>query len=357
MTGISRGEDIFRTLEAQGFLPQYRTEVLNTVFAAMNAIIEQAHPGAEAAYVLVFDEGYASSPYAPNLTPVGTVVAPGTRLPGVALVNQMNVILAGRAEGGFVPGGPNPETGVPLIAVAAVFGMSSGSVAFRFADRAIRTEGVGAHIIMSDDSEVFIVVDPSDRTMNFLGASDTLAEEHQVVRPRMHVMDLLSPRDLSAAAEQRSAGDVDAMNDIDTHAALLRIIDALYGDVIDPAALPSFPTHGLSTFVTTVLRSGSVWTLRDASGFPTSSQSGRKVMPFWSSQEAAAALVMESREYAGFTPVPIPLVDWRASWLPGLARDGISVGVNWSGSQASGHDHAPDVIAAELNRHAAGVSA
>jgi hypothetical protein len=46
--------------------------------------------------------------------------------------------------------------------------------------------------------------------------------------------------------------------------------------------------------------------------------------------------------------VEIALVDFRNRWLPGLASDGILVGVNWSGPRATGYDLLPDQVLARL---------
>jgi len=50
-------------------------------------------------------------------------------------------------------------------------------------------------------------------------------------------------------------------------------------------------------------------------------------------------------------PVEIDLVTWRQRWLPGLERDGLLVGLNWSGDRATGYDIEPaDVLRALAKR-------
>jgi hypothetical protein len=48
--------------------------------------------------------------------------------------------------------------------------------------------------------------------------------------------------------------------------------------------------------------------------------------------------------------VALPLDEWRSRWLPGLSRDGILVGLNWSGDRATGYD----VTAEDVERNIGG---
>lgn len=61
-------------------------------------------------------------------------------------------------------------------------------------------------------------------------------------------------------------------------------------------------------------------------------------MPFWSLRSRAVAIVAQVPAYADFEVVGLPLDEWRSRWLPGLQRDGICVGLNWSGESATGFD-------------------
>jgi hypothetical protein len=42
--------------------------------------------------------------------------------------------------------------------------------------------------------------------------------------------------------------------------------------------------------------------------------------------------------------VEVSWTDFRDHWLPGLTRDGLFVGVNWSGARATGYDVEPAVV-------------
>ena len=45
--------------------------------------------------------------------------------------------------------------------------------------------------------------------------------------------------------------------------------------------------------------------------------------------------------YSGFEPFEISWPDFKDSWLPGLQKDGLLVGMNWSGSRLLGYDLKP----------------
>ena len=71
-------------------------------------------------------------------------------------------------------------------------------------------------------------------------------------------------------------------------------------------------------------------------------------MPFWSLSSRAERIISNVPDYAGFEKVMIPLNEWRSKWLPGLERDGLRVGLNWSGSRATGYDVEPHAALASL---------
>jgi len=91
---------------------------------------------------------------------------------------------------------------------------------------------------------------------------------------------------------------------------------------------------------------GRVWSIRDDAGFPAPKDpDGGRAMPFWSKPSRARRVVGAVPAYRGFDVVEIPVADWLGSWLPGLRRDGLLVGLNWAGARATGHDVAPAQIA------------
>lgn len=104
-----------------------------------------------------------------------------------------------------------------------------------------------------------------------------------------------------------------------------------------------------NAFFDEVLRERQVWTIRDEAGFPApAAVDGARSMPFWSLASRAGKVVSSIAAYGGFEIVVIPLDDWRSKWLPGLERDGLLLGLNWSGPRATGFDIEPSSALASL---------
>lgn len=91
-------------------------------------------------------------------------------------------------------------------------------------------------------------------------------------------------------------------------------------------------------FYREVIEHATVWGVRDADGFPAPETPEGRAMPFWSLRARAERIVASVPAYSGFEIVPLRLAEWRARWLPGLQRDRIRVGLNWSGDRATGFD-------------------
>ena len=97
-----------------------------------------------------------------------------------------------------------------------------------------------------------------------------------------------------------------------------------------------------SAFSRDVARQGTVWTVRDEGGFPAPlSCGGRRAQPFWSSRSRVELVIENVAAYKDFEPVAIGLDEFVQRWLPGLGRDGLLVGINWSGPRANGYDVEP----------------
>jgi hypothetical protein len=71
-------------------------------------------------------------------------------------------------------------------------------------------------------------------------------------------------------------------------------------------------------------------------------------MPFWSSVSRAQRVIDTVAAYRGFVVHELSLEEFRDRWLPGLRRDGLLVGVNWSGAGATGYDVEPDAVLANI---------
>ena len=94
-----------------------------------------------------------------------------------------------------------------------------------------------------------------------------------------------------------------------------------------------------AAFYEEAARERTVWGIRDENGFPAPvNGSGERSMPFWSLRSRAERVVEQVPAYAGFEVVEIPLDAFVERWLPGLATDGLLVGLNWSGTSATGYD-------------------
>lgn len=107
-----------------------------------------------------------------------------------------------------------------------------------------------------------------------------------------------------------------------------------------------------AAFYVEALREGAVWTIRDEAGFPAPMNSdGVRSHPFWSLRSRVDRVVEHVAAYTGFTPTQIPLDVFRKRWLPGMARDGLHVGLNWSGEHATGYDLAADEVERNLAAH------
>lgn len=106
-----------------------------------------------------------------------------------------------------------------------------------------------------------------------------------------------------------------------------------------------------AAFFSEALAGGHVFALEDQDGFPApESASGECAMPFWSKQSRAEKVRSTVPAYGSFTVVALALAEWRERWLPGLAKDGVRVGLNWAGPRATGYDLLPDEVEARLDR-------
>ena len=95
-------------------------------------------------------------------------------------------------------------------------------------------------------------------------------------------------------------------------------------------------------FYRDVAKTRIVWTIKDSGGYPAPmTSSGKRSHPFWSSESRIRRIQKLAPAYAGFELVEISWQDFRDEWLPGLEKDGLLVGVNWSGKDVTGYDLDP----------------
>ncbi len=91
-------------------------------------------------------------------------------------------------------------------------------------------------------------------------------------------------------------------------------------------------------FYRDVAKHRTVWTIRDAGGFPVPKTAEGRAQPFWSSLSRVQRIIKTVPAYQGFQPHELSWAEFCERWVPGLGRDGIRVGVNWSGARAVGYD-------------------
>ncbi|WP_285247486.1 DUF2750 domain-containing protein [Pseudarthrobacter sp. efr-133-R2A-89] len=104
-----------------------------------------------------------------------------------------------------------------------------------------------------------------------------------------------------------------------------------------------------SAFYDESLLTGEVWALRDSTGFPAPlNADGKRSMPFWSLASRAEVIQSGVADYQGLELVKISMKEWQSRWLPGLAADGLLVGLNWSGPRATGYDAHPSEVVSSL---------
>ena len=104
-----------------------------------------------------------------------------------------------------------------------------------------------------------------------------------------------------------------------------------------------------ATFYKEAAAEGRVWTVRDNDGYPAPlTSSGQRAQPFWSSLRRAERIIQTVPAYRGFSAMEIGLDAFFSRWVPGLAKDGILMGVNWSGDAATGYDIPSEEVAANI---------
>jgi hypothetical protein len=100
-----------------------------------------------------------------------------------------------------------------------------------------------------------------------------------------------------------------------------------------------------AAFYRDVAASRRVWTIKDEGGFPAPMTSGgERVMPFWSSLSRVERIIKTVPAYLGFQPHELSWEVFRDRWISGLTRDGLKLGVNWSGPRAKGYDVEPATV-------------
>lgn len=105
-----------------------------------------------------------------------------------------------------------------------------------------------------------------------------------------------------------------------------------------------------AAFFAEISRTGRLWTVRDAGGYPAPVNSeGQRAQPFWSSEARVRRIIKRVPVYSGLDPEELDLARWRERWLPGLRKDGFLIGLNWAGARATGYDFTVGEVFARLD--------
>lgn len=98
-------------------------------------------------------------------------------------------------------------------------------------------------------------------------------------------------------------------------------------------------------FYKDVAISKKLWTIKDEKGIPAPlNTDGVRAMPFWSQKEMAEKVIRTVPAYSGFEVQELSWSDFVSRWVPGMTKDGLLVGLNWTGKRAGGYDYVPSEV-------------
>jgi len=104
----------------------------------------------------------------------------------------------------------------------------------------------------------------------------------------------------------------------------------------------------LRRFIERAIRAESVWALKGEDGFAwceSNDHEGQDVIMFWS--DRAYAERARKSEFLEFTPIEISLFDFLFRWLPGMSKDKVLAGANWTG-QLIGIENDPNELQGQI---------
>ncbi|WP_410499939.1 DUF2750 domain-containing protein [Chitinibacter sp. S2-10] len=108
----------------------------------------------------------------------------------------------------------------------------------------------------------------------------------------------------------------------------------------------------VANFYREVAQTQTIWSIKDDVGFPAPiGGKGKRAMPFWSSKERAAEEIANVPSFKGFAPVAIAWDVFCQQMLPGMERDGLLAGVNWSSIAAVASDITPAELQQQVQAH------
>ena len=102
-------------------------------------------------------------------------------------------------------------------------------------------------------------------------------------------------------------------------------------------------------FFEEVAETGDVWSLGGRqSMFVVLSESGTRVYPLWSSRRRAQKIVDTVPGYAGCKVLGSSWSNFVDNWVAILERDGVLVGINWTGANAKGFELPVKLLVSEM---------
>jgi hypothetical protein len=102
----------------------------------------------------------------------------------------------------------------------------------------------------------------------------------------------------------------------------------------------------LHAFYRDVAASWQLWAIRmpDGGYVQWTHPNGKRVLPVWSTESRLNRTMRHLSEINGGVPHAIGFESFCAHWLPDLVRTSVSLGINWTGPQASGAELPPAAI-------------
>lgn len=107
-----------------------------------------------------------------------------------------------------------------------------------------------------------------------------------------------------------------------------------------------------AAFYKEITENKKLYTVKDKNGHPSPlNLSGKRAMPFWSSRSRTEKIIEKVKDYNNFEVNEISLNEFRERWLPGLEKDSLLVGINWSGDIATGYDIEPNEVLSNIENY------
>ena len=99
-----------------------------------------------------------------------------------------------------------------------------------------------------------------------------------------------------------------------------------------------------SQFYEQVVKEGRVFTVDDGEGYLVFPVDGTETVPFWSSRSRVVKIQQTHAKYSNWEISEEPLPEFLEKTLPLFEKEGIRIGVNWSGKRLTGYNlSAPDL--------------